>query len=237
MVLSAITKAISGLGGSIITGGASLLGSALTNTANSAQAQRQMDFQSDMSGTSYQRAVADMKAAGINPMLAAQLGGASTPAGASAVMHDPVTPALSSARSTSRVQEELKNLRETNKQIQADTDLKRDQSVQSMQLSNQAISQTRLNEQLAKKAEAETAMIRGTTPGRVGQTQGAGAAGEFAHKAFKGGEAVIEKAVQKLLDASVAPTKSSAKSLRDEAEQYIRQFNSGRGELPPPRFR
>lgn len=53
------------------------------NEASAASVRAQMDFQRDMSNTSYQRSVADMRAAGINPMLAAMRGGASTPSGSS----------------------------------------------------------------------------------------------------------------------------------------------------------
>ena len=45
---------------------------------------RQMDFQERMSNTAYQRAMSDMYKAGINPIMAAKLGGASTPTGAMA---------------------------------------------------------------------------------------------------------------------------------------------------------
>ena len=55
------------------------------NTAmsyNSAEAQKARDWSEMMSNTSYQRAVKDMRAAGINPILAYTQGGASTPSSA-----------------------------------------------------------------------------------------------------------------------------------------------------------
>lgn len=64
------------------------------------QAQINRDYQERMSNTSWQRGVADMKAAGINPMVAFSQGGASSPSGSviggktSAPMRDSVSTAI-----------------------------------------------------------------------------------------------------------------------------------------------
>lgn len=56
----------------------------LNREYNAEQAQINRDWLTEMSNTSYQRAVADMQKAGLNPILAFSQGGASTPSGSSA---------------------------------------------------------------------------------------------------------------------------------------------------------
>lgn len=56
------------------------------NEQSMEEAKRNRDWQERMSNTAYQRAVADMSAAGLNPMIAYSAGGASTPSGAVGAM-------------------------------------------------------------------------------------------------------------------------------------------------------
>lgn len=103
------TGALSGLL-SLTAGGLNYLGQRDTNKTNREIAREQMGFQERMSNTSYQRSMADMKEAGLNPLLAYQQGGASSPVGASIQSQNELGPAVASAMDARRQFAEIKRI-------------------------------------------------------------------------------------------------------------------------------
>ena len=107
----------------LIGAGASLLGGMSRNKAAKAASARQMAFQQDMSNTSYQRGMADMKKAGLNPILAGKVGGASTPTGSTYNPENVATNAVNSYLQTQQNEANVANTKAMTDKIKAETAL------------------------------------------------------------------------------------------------------------------
>jgi hypothetical protein len=171
--------------GPLFTGFTSLFGGAAANVSREQQASRQMQFQERMSSTAYQRAMQDMREAGLNPILAAKVGPASSPAGAMANIQDIGTPAAQAATSAYQAQTQRQQQEEsaqlsraqanvadkTAEKIVAETSNLRVQGeVLSLTVKNLAevISQTGQNTRvLEKQAELIAEQIKGARAGAV----------------------------------------------------------------------
>lgn len=117
-----------GIGGAIDSNSANTDINNSNNAMNSYEAAQNRAFQERMSNTAYQRATADMKAAGLNPILAYSQGGASSPSGTAASAASPIRMENTMANGLSTAIDAF-NVKNQMKAVEADVGLKQANTV------------------------------------------------------------------------------------------------------------
>lgn len=97
-----------GLAGTVFGATSQSAGQRDVNAMNLSIAREQMAFQERMSNTAHQREVADLRAAGLNPVLSARYGGASTPSGSQTTFVNPNANRLEASVNAARMIAELR---------------------------------------------------------------------------------------------------------------------------------
>lgn len=178
----------------------------LSNQFNAAQSKDQMDFQERMRANQYQTAVTDLRAAGLNPMLAYSQGGAGNLSGSAA-----------SSASPPRMENAIGNA--------VSSGLAASQSMNAVLQNNLLRAQTQNVDAMSDKAQAETVNLLDTNPNIKAENKRI-----LADIAFKDTQARLNSVTAKNVQENIAPSVDpywyrDAKKVLGTAKDYFNLNN------------
>lgn len=213
---SAALAAVSGDWATAASVVASQQGVASANEANRDMAQQQMSFQANMSNTAYQRQVADLIKAGMNPALAYGAGGASSPVGASANIMDEISPSIQTAFQSKRIKAEIDNMEATNDNLRKQNQNLGEQNENLKVDRDKTKSDIQVNAAVAAKARADAALSSATAANAA-----------VTNRILRNDASKSD--VEKALYDAVSPTVHSAASAAKDRLESVRDPDSGLG--------